>query len=147
MKIIIFIYFFIYFFIFYEKFSRSFKASQATTFTQQKKEKKKKKKIQATTTRTGQTKTPTSRPPRHRRRHLVPSINGRSLCRVPTMTNGAFLSSNRCEGLKNHRKIWRLWSIFSKLYNSKAFCIQRMLKTKWATRTSFMIGTASLRSS
>ena len=92
--------------------------------------------------RTNQTKTLTSRPPRHRCCCLMPSINGQFLCRVPTPTNGAFLSSNWCEGLKNHPKIWRLWSIFSKLCNSKAFCIQRMLKTKWATRTSFTIRTA-----
>ena len=58
-----------------------------------------------------------------------------------------FLSSNWCKGLKNRPKIWRLWSIFSKLCNSKAFCIRRMLKTKWATRTSFMIRTVSLQPS
>ena len=104
-------------------------------------------KSQATMTRTNQTKTLTSRLPRHRHRRLVPSINGWFLCRVPASTNSAFLSSNRCEGLKNHPKIWRLWSIFSKLCNSKAFCIQRMLKTKWATKTSFTIRTMSLRSS
>ena len=142
MKIIIFIFIFLFFM---KNFQGASKQVKQPPLPNKKKKKKKKKKSQATTTRTGQTKTPTSRPPRHRRRRLVPSINGRSLCRVSTMTNGAFLSSNRCEGLKNHPKIWRLWSIFSKLYNSKAFCIQRMLKTKWATRTSFTIGTASLR--
>ena len=108
---------------------------------------KKKKSSEATTTWIDQTKTLTSHPPQYGHRRVVPLINGWFLCKVLALTNGAFLSSNRWEGLKNSPKIWKLWSIFSKLCNSKAFCIQRTLKTKWATKTSFTIKTVSLRSS
>ena len=116
-------------------------ASQATTFTNKKKKKSSTHDLNLSNENPNVTSATAS----------TPSSCARSMvgfcAEFQSRQTVRFLSSNRCNGLKNHPKIWRLWSIFSKLCNSKAFCIRRMLKTKWATRTSFTIRTVSLRSS
>ena len=119
-------------------------ASQATTFTNPKKKKKKKSSnhdLNLSNENPNVTSTTASMSSSCARSMVGFCVEFQSRQTV------RFLSSNWCKGLKNRPKIWRLWSIFSKLCNSKAFCIRRMLKTKWATRTSFMIRTVSLQPS